>query len=232
MRQFPLLLTVFMLSLTIASANPIPCTPTGLGAGGAVNSSTVITCGVLTFDDFEIVNATGVGNPSVIDLLGTPTYDSLTGDAILNFNPNLSGIMDDEFAFAVWGGISQIEMSVGGSDGTIFEEACANPVPTSGILLGLCTNSAGSSSVPPLGSITVSSGTLDQPIFSAGFAETSPVYIFKNINEDGGLLSEFNQGFNPIAVPGPTTVPEPVVVVPFGAGLLALGLLHRRARKN
>jgi hypothetical protein len=53
------------------------------------------------------------------------------------------------------------------------------------------------------------------------------VYIFKDINEDGGLLSEFSQGFNPS-----TGVPEPVTTVLLGSGLLALGLLYRRARKN
>lgn len=224
MKKLLLLLVLSVLSLSVASADLIPCTVSGLGSGGAVDTSTVVTCGGLTFDNFSVANPTN-GAPGIIDLIGTPEYDSGTGEAFLNFNPNLSGNGDEEFSFAVLGGISQIDMSVGGSDATIFEEACANPVPTTGDLVGLCTDAAGTESVSPLGSITVGSGEADQPILSPVFATTSPIYIFKNISEDGGLLSEFSQSFNP-------GTPEPVSMILLGSGLLGLGLLRRRSRKD
>jgi len=227
MRNLVLLLCLSLLSLGIASADLIPCTVSNLGTGGSLGSSTVVVCGSLTFDNFVVSDPTN-GAPGIIDLLGTPEYDSGTGEAYLNFNPNLSGFGDELFTFAVVGGVRQLDMSVGGSDATIFEEACANPVPLSGSLLGLCTDPTGSFSVAPLGSLTVSSGEPAQPILSAPFASTSPIYIFKDINEDGGLLTEFSQSFSPTII----STPEPSSTILIGSGLLAVGLWRRRSRRG
>jgi hypothetical protein len=84
--------------------------------------------------------------------------------------------------------------------------------------------------VNPLGQITVASGETNQPVFSPPFSTTSPVYIFKDI-ETGpngtqqSQLSEFTQSFE-------TGTPEPVSMILLGSGLLGLGLLRRRSRKN
>ena len=226
------LLAFSVLSLGVASASLLPCTISGANSGVdmPVISTTVITCGDLVFSNFSVPNATG-GAPGFIDILAGSDYDSVTGVAYLNFNPNLSGPNEDtQFLFEVTGGVSQIDMSVGGSDATITERACANPIATSGPLAALCENSAGTESVAPLGQITVFSGEPDQPILSGLFTTTSPIYIFKDI-ESGSLadsqLSEFTQSFEP----GPST-PEPLSMVLLGSGLLGLGLLRRRSRKS
>lgn len=228
MKRLLALFGASLFALGIASASSINCTVSGLGSGGAVDTSTVIVCGSLVFEDFDVVSAIGIGNKGVIDLIGTPSYDSVTGEAFLTFNPSLTGTMDDKFTFEVVGGVSQIDLGVGGSDASVFEEACANPVPTSGPLSGQCITSAGDLE-PPLGGsgITVSSGEPDQPIWGTPFGSTSPIYIFKNIDSSGGFLSQFSQSFNP-----GTSTPEPLSMILLGSGLLGLGLLRRKSRKK
>jgi hypothetical protein len=221
------LLAFSLLSLGVASASSLPCTISGTAIGGAVGSSTSVTCGGLTFNNFQVINPTG-GAAGIVDI--TEISDSACGSEVcLTFNPNLQSNQDEALLFQVTGGINQIDMSVGGSGASITELACSAPVPTSGNGTGICPTG------DLLGSITVDSGETasttppcDLPTCQT-INPTSPVYIFKNINVETGGLSEFTQTFDPSS--GGTT-PEPVSMVLLGSGLLGLGLLRRRTRKN
>jgi hypothetical protein len=220
---------LLVLSLSVARASLLPCTISGAGSGAddPVVSTTVITCGALTFSNFDVQNGTG-GAAGLVDILAGSDYDSVTGAAYLNFNPNLGANQDEQLLFEVTGGISQIDLSIGGNNASITERACANPISVSGALGALCTNSAGNVSEAPMGQITIASGAADQPIFSAPFTSTSPIYIFKDIETGAnGQLSEFTQSFETGAI-----TPEPVSIALLGSGLLGLVLLRRRSRRS
>jgi len=209
-----------MLSLCVASASQIPCTISGTTFGTGVNGTTVVQCGTLTFNTFSVLNPTsGTSTPNLgqVDVLATSYFDTGSGVAYLEFNPNLQAQMDDEFLFAVWGGISTIDMTVGGQNASVQETACSVPFSTGTVGVGVC----GQQNV--LGQITVLSNQAEQ---FANFNTTSPVYIFKNINAGGppGQLTEFTQTFG--------TIPEPLSMLLMGSGLLGLGLLRRRSRKS
>jgi len=214
MKKFLALLAFTVLSLTVASASQIPCTISGTTFNTPVNGTTVVDCGTLTFDTFLVANpttGTSTPNPGQVDVLSTSYFDTGSGQAYLEFNPNLQAAQDDEFSFTVWGGISSISMTVGGQNASIEETAC-----TIALVNGVCNGTV-------LGQITVQSNQTEQ---FANFNTTNPVYIFKNINAGGppGQLTEFTQDFG--------TIPEPLSMLLMGSGLLGLGLVRRRSRKS
>ena len=226
MKTFLVVLTLALLSLTVASASPITCS----SGNGTVTvgdpSSFSFTCGQLTFSNFSVVNPNGDAIGAV-DINGA-TYDSVTGTVDLNLNPNLGSGQDEGFMFEVTGGVTQLDLSVGGTDATVTERACSTPIPTSGPTAFLCPTAQ-------LGTVSDFSNDPNAPVFSLPFASTSPIYIYKDIETGSGLpgsgtgagqLSELDQSFEI------SSIPEPVSMVLLGSGLLGVGLLRRRARKN
>ncbi len=229
MKKFLVLLAATVLSLAVASASPIPCTVSGATSVTLGNSTSPnFTCGTLTFDNFQVVSSFGgaIGRVDLYTGVSGPTYDSATGQVDFSLNPNLGSAQDIGLLFEVWGGITQVNLGVGGSDASVSELVCSAPIPTTGPGAFLCPTGSF------LGSVTDFSNDPAAPLFSQSFSTTSPVYIFKNIETGNGTptgtghLSVFTQSFEV------NNVPEPISMVLLGSGLLGVGLLRRRIRKN
>lgn len=221
MKKILLIGAFALLSLGVASASTLPCIISG---SSAVNGTTAVICGPLTFDNFEVLNAVG-GASGLVYILPSSDYNTATDTAFLQIDPSLLANEDEDLLFEVIGGINQIDLTVGGQNASVTETACANPIAMTGALTGKCANVAGTSSVAPLGLITAATGTIGQPVLSAPFAMTSPVYIFKDIETGpGGHLSLFTESFE---------TPEPgTVMLILGGALIGLGSIVRKRTKS
>jgi PEP-CTERM motif len=223
MRKLFVLMAAVLVSLAAANASMIPCTIAGatsvmLGS----SASPQFTCGTLTFDNFVVVSAAG-GAVGEVDVTQAQ-YDSNSGTVDLHLNPNMLSGQDIGLMFQVWGGVTQLDLAVGGNDASISETACSSAIPTTGSMAFMCPSGT------MLGEVSDSSNEPNAPVFSNNFNSTSPIYIFKDIETGNGSpigtgsLNEFTQSFEV------TSVPEPISLLLFGSGLLALGLTRRVRR--
>src|SRR5207248_8525356 len=118
--------------VALASASPLDCPapppPAQIVATiGAGVSAFNFTCGGLTFNNFSAVDfGNSTGTPV---MFGSATFDSATGEVVLAFNPNLINplaFQDFHFFFQVTGGVSGVDLGVGGTSATITERVCSS----------------------------------------------------------------------------------------------------------
>jgi hypothetical protein len=219
-----MLAVVFVLASSVSAA-PVNCAPaaplTLTTVTGTYNPSGFdgpsITCGPITFSNWQAVDASG-GNTTGLPLnLVSPSYwDAALGVANLSFNPNfgLQTVQDIHLYFTVTSSVpvTAIDLGVGGTSSSITERACTGGIdPGSGNCLG-STLAVG----------TNFSGLPDQ-VVPLSTASTS-FQIFKDVNKGAnGELTSFTQSFT-------SSVPEPASLVLIGIGLFGFGFLKRTRR--
>src|SRR6185295_11369904 len=204
---------------TVANAAAVSCN--NVNVPQLVDASLTVSCGGVTFDTFAVVLASQ-GTLQPVSII-TATFNAATGIIDLGFNPNVTlpqgGTYDIHVTYVAHVGsglVVSIDGSVGQSFSSMVETVCTGGV-TSG---GACTGTQ-------LASVTVFSGTNNQPIVSNLALPTGGnLFIFKDIGTSctfptqcptGAALSSFSQSWHL------QKIPEPASMLLFGFGLAGLG---------
>ena len=206
------------LAAVLLLAGVAGATPACTSGPSWLTASTTLSCGGLTFSNFNVVAAAPGTNPMIAYVSA-----DLTGPTVnLEFNPGLMGAVapqDLHFYFQVTGvPITGVDLAVGGTSASVDEMACSAAIPTSGPMKNLC----------PVGTTLANMVAFSYPAqnyTSVTFGTpVNTLYIFKDIGVGmGGSLSSFTESFE---IQNQT--PEPASLLFIGSGLVALGWLRRR----
>ncbi len=220
MKKFLLVLMGVALTTSIALASPTTCLLPNAPYSAYIVSGFSCVTGNLMFSGFQY-SATA-GSPSAAQITVTPiTTDFNEG---FQFNGNWSGNMDSLLVFtitAVRGTITDLHLSFNGiasgagSSANVAENFCLDgalatcPVAQSGQL-----------------SVTNPPAKFNDVVFFAG---AHSIQVSKDISVFAGPngTASISQVTNSFSQPAP----EPLSLVLFGSGLLALGLIRHRAKK-
>jgi hypothetical protein len=230
MNRFVLPSLALLAMAGVAGAATVTCPAPPNGGVPADVIGLTISCGGLTFSNFNVIPAGGTSIAN-IDLVSA----DLTGTTVsLNFNPNMSvptGHQDIHFYYQVTGSALGVDLALGGVNATLIERVCSQPISSSGPNANTCASGSSLAnfvafSNPP-GPNTASA------TFPAGSGST--FYVYKDIGvtagqlqSGGGALSSFTQSWE---TPGGGNVPEPASMLLIGSGFIGLGMLRRRIRK-
>jgi hypothetical protein len=194
------------------------------------------TVGNLTFSNFtyDIDAGSFTTTPPQVNL---ENASATSGLVQFGFDPNLAASSDLEFEFQVMSGVTGVQLSATGLQGTGFvdetvctvfigpNQSCGNgPGGNGGTELAILDITANGNVVSDAanGFSGVSTSAVGGGVATATFASQGEIWIYKDINSGNSPYSEVNQGF---------IVPEPVTTSLVGLGLLGIGLLGRRLRK-
>jgi hypothetical protein len=206
----------------MASATTVMCPAPPNGGVPADIMGLTITCGGLTFSNFNVIAATGFSD-SLTPSVSLVSVDQIGGSVNLGWNPNLTGANGPQgiyFYYQVSGAASGVGLTVGGVDATIVETVCSSAIPSGGSKQNVCAPGATEAnfdafSFPP--GPNVNSAKVSGNSFS----------VYKGIEVvQGGALTSFTQSWTS------GQVPEPATMLLIGTGFIGLGMLRRRLRKS
>jgi hypothetical protein len=207
----------------MAGATTVTCPAPPNGGVPADVMGLTITCGGLTFSNFNVIPAAGFSG-SLTPSVSLVSVDQSNGSVNLGWNPNLSGAngaQDIHFYYQVSGPATGVGLTVGGVNATVIERVCSSAIPTSGPNANVCASGSNQAnfvafSAPP------------GPNMASAQVSGSSFFVYKDIGVlQGGALTSFTQSW---ATGG--QVPEPASMLLIGTGFIALGMLRRRVRKS
>jgi hypothetical protein len=217
----------------VASAVTVTCPAPPNGGVPADIMGLSISCGGLSFSNFNVIPATGFSE-DLTPTVSLVSVDLSRGSVNLVFNPNLSaptGAQDIHFYYQVAGPVNGAGLAVGGVNATIIERVCSTPIPNSGPAANTCSD--GSTPVANFVGYSMPPGpnAVKQAISGGG----TSFWVYKDVGvganqltHGGGGLTSFTQSWEN----GGGHIPEPASMLLIGSGIIALGMLRRRLRKR
>jgi hypothetical protein len=221
MKKFLILLIACAVSTSFALASTTTCLLPNAPYSAYLGGFSCVS-GNLMFSDFQY--SAPAGSPTAEQVQVTPILTD--GNEGFQFNANWSGNMDSLIVFtitALHGSITDLHLSFNGlaagegSSANVSERFCL------GGDLATCGNPSGIA-----GSLSVTNppAKFNDAVFFAGVSHiqvSKDISVFAGPNGSAAISQVINTFSQPI--------PEPLSLALFGTGLVALGLMRKRAKK-